>query len=279
MKSSPHRGFTLIELLVVVAIIAVLIAILLPSLGRARSQAKCLKCQVMLSNMFKGICAYQVEFDGSMMPNNITSAPIFGKYANVWYGPLLLGAEYGKGVQGGDTQTFKAATAWLPRVMRCPETEPSNYEWYGLDGQPDNHHPTENGVGATDVDHGTYTYNTNFGNPSSHNTPKFADVPPNTLVATESHGGGEKGEKDANFDTIDRLTQMPTGTNHAVKGGYGLSPLAGHPHMNGKFGNMLFMNGAIILDDPFKMGKVSDTPSNAWVVNFRLPVTSPFPFQ
>lgn len=39
-----QHGFTLIELLVVVAVISILIAIMMPSLARAREQSKALKC-------------------------------------------------------------------------------------------------------------------------------------------------------------------------------------------------------------------------------------------
>ncbi len=55
-------SFTLIELLVVVAIIAVLVALLLPSLARVRSQAKNLSC---LSNV-KSLMMAQIAYNADM---------------------------------------------------------------------------------------------------------------------------------------------------------------------------------------------------------------------
>jgi len=53
-----QKGFTLIELLVVVAIIALLVAILLPSLARARSAARAVSCQSTMRQIGFGLQGY-----------------------------------------------------------------------------------------------------------------------------------------------------------------------------------------------------------------------------
>ncbi len=64
----PHTpAFTLIELLVVVSIIGLLISILMPSLGRARDQAKAVHCAARLKDMGNALAAYEND-NGDLLP-------------------------------------------------------------------------------------------------------------------------------------------------------------------------------------------------------------------
>ena len=63
-KTRSRKGFTLIELLVVMGIIALLLAILLPALGKARATAKRVKDSTQIQQTHKGFLTLARDFNG-----------------------------------------------------------------------------------------------------------------------------------------------------------------------------------------------------------------------
>ncbi|MBN1973260.1 MAG: type II secretion system protein [Sedimentisphaerales bacterium] len=103
--SSQKKGFTLIELLVVIAIIAVLMAILMPSLRRAREQAKMIKCQANLKQWATTIAIYVQENDGKFYSGLNT-------YGYYWVGQLPE-----------DLKSYKKNKLWFCPSAQKPQTE------------------------------------------------------------------------------------------------------------------------------------------------------------
>lgn len=137
-----NRGFTLIELLVVVAIIALLVSILLPSLARARDQSQRALCASQMHQQALGFSAYSAEHKQVLPIRGAFSYNIREPANWLWPGaskterPVVsVGSLYGK-YSGKDLHFFYCPAdinttyeKWYQTFMAGTATTPGSYAY------------------------------------------------------------------------------------------------------------------------------------------------------
>ena len=111
-QSTRPAAFTLVELLVVIGIVSLLIAILIPSIARARYQSRTAQCAANMRQICQGMYTYAAD-NKNRFPLNIFSGP--GKF---WFDAERIG-----GQAGGIAAEPVAPECRVPVVVHPPARE------------------------------------------------------------------------------------------------------------------------------------------------------------
>jgi len=144
-RSRRSGGFTLIELLVVIAIIAILAALLLPALSRAKEKALRVNCASNLKQIGVGIVMYNDD-------NGVLPAVKF-KDANSWYPYEMMRVAPPTTITMGP---YDPGSLWSskaipdPKVFYCPSNKKGASDSYTYEHFVSTTQPWPFGAAATD---------------------------------------------------------------------------------------------------------------------------------
>ena len=120
-------GFTLVELLVVIAVISLLIAIMLPSLRKARAQAKMVVCGANLNQLGLAISTYANEHEGQIPRGPTCGGPFDFTCAKVATNQLWIGeGNPDHPLSYNGPGALFEGYAPVPKVFYCPADDNRN---------------------------------------------------------------------------------------------------------------------------------------------------------